>query len=290
MWGRVGLTAVRMLCLCVVLLCAGIVGYVVLQSLPALSSYGAALFDPETRWLPVSEPAQFGLVPAILGTVYVSVLSVAFALVLGLICAVFLEFYLPRSLAAVALSFIEMLSGVPSVLFGFLGLVLLVPPFARLFHLAAGQCVLLASVVLACMLLPYVVTSCRESLSQACTVYEKPALALGFDREHTIFCLLVPACKTGILGSAFMALGRAMGETMAVMMVIGNSPIIPGLLTRAQTLPALSALEMGSITYGSMHLSALYTANLVLLCLLALVLLAAYLLRRRARAGGHHGQ
>ena len=107
--------------------------------------------------------------------------------------------------------------------------------------------------------------------------YEASGLALGISREHILVHMILP----GILAAAMMAFGRALGETMAVMMVIGNSPVYPKLLGRGQTIPALTALEMGSITYGSMHLSVLYAANIVLLVILVVVLVTGNLLKRK---------
>ena len=147
--------------------------------------------------------------------------------------------------------------------------------------MAAGQCILAAGIVLAIMLLPFVISTCHESIQVARTQYEMTALALGFSREVTLVKIIFPAIRPGIVAGAMMAFGRALGETMAVMMVIGNSPIFPKLLGRGQTLPSLTALEMGSIEYGSLHLSALYVANVVLLVILLVVLGIGYLLKRR---------
>ena len=131
------------------------------------------------------------------------------------------------------------------------------------------------------MLLPFVISTCHESLQTARKTYEFSAITLGFSREFTLLHFILPAIRPGIVASAMMAFGRALGETMAVMMVIGNSAIFPKLLGRGQTLPALTALEMGSIEYGSIHLSVLYVANLVLLVILVVVTLAGQLLKRR---------
>ena len=191
------------------------------------------------------------------------------------------EFLSSRKIAAVFLAFIDLVAGIPSVIFGFIGLTVLVKSFATQFHMAAGQCILAAGIVLAIMLLPFVISTCHESIRVARTQYEMTALALGFSREITLVKIIFPAIRPGIVAGAMMAFGRALGETMAVMMVIGNSPIFPKLLGRGQTLPSLTALEMGSIEYGSLHLSALYVANVVLLVILLAVLGIGYLLKRR---------
>ena len=254
---------------------------IVTESIPAFKNVGLKMFDPSEKWLPVSSKPQFGLVAIILGTIYVSILGVAIALILGLGCAFFLNFYTGEKIASMAYSFIDMVSGIPSVIFGFIGLTVVVKWFTIKFDMVAGQCVLSAAIVLGIILIPFVVSSCSESIKIAREKYELNTLALGFSKESFILKVVLPAIKEGILASAIMAFGRGLGETMAVMMVIGNSPIYPKLLGRAQTLPALTALEMGSIEYGSMHMSVLYAANLVLLLILAIVFGVAYILNKK---------
>ena len=250
--------------------------HIIKESIPAFSELGIKMFLSSTEWRPVSANPQFGLLPAITGTLYVSFIAVVLALIFGVACACFLNFYLPEKIAAVFLAFIDLVAGIPSVIFGFIGLTVLVKSFATQFHMAAGQCILAAGIVLAIMLLPFVISTCYESIRVARTQY-----ALGFSREITLVKIIFPAIRPGIVAGAMMAFGRALGETMAVMMVIGNSPIFPKLFGRGQTLPSLTALEMGSIEYGSLHLSALYVANIVLLVILLAVLGIGYLLKRR---------
>ena len=247
--------------------------HIIKESIPAFSELGIKMFLPSTEWRPVSANPQFGLLPAITGTLYVSFIAVVLALIFGVACACFLNFYLPEKIAAVFLAFIDLVAGIPSVIFGFIGLTVLVKSFATQ--------ILAAGIVLAIMLLPFVISTCHESIRVARTQYEMTALALGFSREITLVKIIFPAIRPGIVAGAMMAFGRALGETMAVMMVIGNSPIFPKLLGRGQTLPSLTALEMGSIEYGSLHLSALYVANVVLLVILLAVLGIGHLLKRR---------
>ena len=249
--------------------------HIIKESIPAFSELGIKMFLPSTEWRPVSANPQFGLLPAITGTLYVSFIAVVLALIFGVACACFLNFYLPEKIAAVFLAFIDLVAGIPSVIFGFIGLTVLVKSFATQFHMAAGQCILAAGIVLAIMLLPFAISTCHESIRVARTQYELTALALGFSREITLVKIIFPAIRPGIVAGAMMAFGRALGETMA------NSPIFPKLLGRGQTLPSLTALEMGSIEYGSLHLSALYVANVVLLVILLVVLGIGYLLKRR---------
>ena len=251
--------------------------HIIRESIPAFSTLGAEMFQADTKWQPVSGTPQFGLLPAITGTLYVSAIAVILALIFGVGGALFLNYYLPDNIAKIFLSFIELVAGIPSVIFGFIGLTVVVKGFAKIGKMAAGQCVLAAGIVLGVMLLPYVIATCSESVQNARKTYELSALAL----EAVLLKTILPSIRRGIIAAAMMAFGRGLGETMAVMMVIGNSPIFPKFFGRGQTIPALTALEMGSIEYGSMHLSVLYAANAVLLILLFVVLGCGHMLRRR---------
>lgn len=268
-------TGVVVLVMCVIIL------HMITESIPAFQQVGFGLFDLKGEWHPVSANPRFSLMPAITGTIYASVLAVVFSLVFGIACAFLLNFYIPEKLAGVLNSFIDLVAGIPSVIFGFIGLTVLVKWFQNHFRLAAGQCVLAAGIVLGIMLLPFVVSTCGESIAAARKKYEPTALALGFSKETTIIKIILPAMRRSMMAAMMMALGRGLGETMAVMMVVGNSAIYPKLLGRSQTIASLTALEMGSIEYGSVHLSVLYAANLVLLIILAVVLLSAWWLKRR---------
>ena len=273
----------------ITLICAGavfmlmllIILHMVAESIPAFQDVGWGMFDIKGEWRPVSANPKFSLLPAISGTIYVSFLGVLFSLVFGIGCAFLLSFYIPKRVAAVLISFIDLVAGIPSVIFGFIGLTVLVKGFQVHLKMAAGQCALAAGIVLGIMLLPFVVSTCSESIMTARKKYESTALALGFSRETIIVKIIFPSIRTSMMAAMMMALGRGLGETMAVMMVVGNSAIYPSLFGRAQTIASLTALEMGSIEYGSTHLAVLYAANLILLILLAVVLLSAWMLKRR---------
>ena len=254
--------------------------HILKESIPAFLQEGMDMFRADTQWRPVSAKAQFGLLPALAGTLYISFAAVLLALVLGVGCAFFLNFYVPDKFAKVLLSFIDLVAGIPSVIFGFIGLTVLVKWLEAKLHMAAGQCVLAACIVLGIMLLPFVVSTCCESIQNARGQYELAGYALGFSKEMLIVKIIFPAIRPGIIAAAMMAFGRGIGETMAVMMVVGNSPIYPELFGRGQTIAALTALEMGSIEYGSTHLSVLYAANAVLLAMLVLVMICGWILRR----------
>lgn len=264
-----------------VLIMGMIIFYLIEFSLSAFIKINVGLFNLKGEWRPLSNNPSFNILPMILTTMYVALLAVIIALPFGIGCAMFLNFYTDKKIAALLLSFIDMLAGLPSVIFGFLGLVLLVNWFESYLAMSTGECVFAASIILAIMLLPYIVSNIYESVRKAEQKYMFTSLSLGISKEYTIVKVILPSIKKSILASTTLSFGRALGETMAVMMVIGNSPIYPKLLGRAQTVAALTALEMGSAEYGSLHLSALYAANVVLLGVLLIVFGTGYLLQRR---------
>lgn len=255
--------------------------HIIEHAYPALIEIGPGLFELSGRWQPVANNPSFSLLPIILGTLYISILAVLFAIPIGFGCAVFLEFYCDKRIARAVLVLIDLLAGVPSVIFGFLGMVVLLKWFERLFSMTSGECVLAAAVLLAIMLLPYVISNCTDSIRKAGSIWMESAHALGFSKEYTISKIIFPGVRLGIASSVIMAFGRALGETMAVMMVVGNSPIFPKLLGRGETIAGLTALEIGSAEYGSLHMSAIYAANLFLLVLLIIILAIVRLLKKQ---------
>lgn len=262
---------------------AMIIYYLIESSLPAFLQINIGLFDIDGQWRPLSSNPSYNILPMILATLFVSFLGVGIALPFGVGAAMFLNFYIRRKIAAFFLSLIDMLAGLPSVIFGFLGLVLLVKWFESHPGMTTGESVLAAGILLAIMLLPYIVSSTYESIQKAEKRYMFASLSIGISKEYTMTKIIFPAIRKSILASVMLAFGRALGETMAVMMVIGNSPIYPRLFGRAETIPALTALEMGSVEYGSLHLSALYAANVVLLLILLMVLSIGYYLQRKLK-------
>jgi len=253
---------------------------IVTESIPAISQIGAGLFDSQAEWWPVANTPSFGILPMVFGTLSVSFLAVAMAAPIALLCAVFLNFYVDKRLSKLITAFIDMLAGVPSVVFGFIGLVVVVGNFERIFNMSAGDSVLAAAIVLAVMLLPYIVSSYSESIEIAKNKYGVLALALGTSKEYTAMKIIIPTTKRSAAAAITAAYGRAVGETMAVLMIIGNAPIFPRLLGRGQTIPALTVTEFGGAAVGSLHLSAIFAANLVLIILLCLIFTTAYFLKK----------
>ncbi len=259
--------------------------YMVAEGLPIFDTVSPGEFILGREWSPVGTAGEFGILAMILGSVYVSVLAIAMALPVGIGCSVCVCFCIPERTGRLVLSFIDMLAGVPSVIFGFVGLMVLVRFFERTLRMPSGECILAGAVLLALMILPFIITNCTESLAAAKARYEGVSLNLGVSTWYTVRCLILPQALRAIGVSLILAFSRAMGETMAVMMVMGNAPVMPELLHKGETIPALIALEMGSAAYDSPHYHALYAAGLVLLVLLVLCNIVFYMLKRHFMKG-----
>lgn len=264
-----------------------LVVFMVRQSLPAIRSVGLYELLFGTQWRPViyQTAPEYGLFPMFLSTLYVSALAVAFALVLGVGCSLFLTCAVGDRLRAVFMPYMNLLAGIPSVVYGFVGLYVVVRIMERLGR-ASGESVLAGSIVLSVMILPYMISSCLNTMMQLRQRVEKASAALGVSRWYMAGEIILPASWKGILISTALATGRAMGETMAVMMVMGNAVVLPTLLGKGETVSALIALEMGTAEVGSIHFSALYTAGLVLLILLLAINWGFSLLQRRMSREG----
>ncbi|MHC1750863.1 MAG: phosphate ABC transporter permease subunit PstC [Cellulosilyticaceae bacterium] len=250
------------------------------ESMPFFNQVGFKALFESSGWRPINQAPTYGLLAIILGTLYVSFVAIVLAFPIGIGCALYLCFCVPKSLAKVIGSFIDILSGIPSVIFGFIGLTVLVKFMESHLKMASGESVLAGGILLSVMLLPYVITGCLETFQYAKEQYYTASLTLGVSKWHAIRLVILPYSASSLLANMLLALGRAMGETMAVMMVIGNSPIYPKLMGRTQTIPSLIALEMGTAAYKSTHYYALYTAAFILLLILIIIQLLASLLKQ----------
>ena len=221
-----------------------------------------------SRWNPIADPPAFGLQPMIFATVYVSLLATAIALPIGVGMAVILSVLAPPKIQWLLLPLIDLMAGIPSVVYGFAGLMIIVKFFETHFSWSSGESVLTGGILLAIMILPYVVSTCYESMIKVLHHYEQASRALSVSKWHMMRYLVIPTAKKAIFAALILSLSRAMGETMAVMMVIGNSPICPHLFRKAETIPALIALEMGGAAVGSLHYQALFAAGLILMLVL----------------------
>lgn len=271
---------VKLLTLLAVSILGFIIVFIALESMPAIKYAGLkGLFGFE-RWNPVGSPPVISILPMIVATVYVSLLAVAIALPVGVGSAVFLSCIAPDWLRKMLRPFIDIMAGIPSVVYGFIGLIVVVGSIEDYTKLSSGESMLAGGIILAIMTLPYIVSTCDESMVAVIRQYEKVSKALGISRGHMIGHLVLPGSKRAILAGMVLSFARASGETMAVMMVIGNSPIFPRLMGKSQTIPSLIALEMGGAQIDSIHYHALFAAGLVLMIIRFVINMAFYYLKK----------
>ncbi|HIF9060807.1 TPA: phosphate ABC transporter permease subunit PstC [Photobacterium damselae] len=212
-------------------------------------------------WLP---PALYGIAPMIVASLASTFGAVLIGVPIALLTAVFIAEVAPKPVANIVRPMIELLAGIPSVVYGFFGLVIIVPMIQGLFNVPAGNSILAGIIVLAIMILPTVIAVSETSIRAVPRTYKEGSLALGASHMFTIFRLLIPAARSGIMTGVILGIARALGETMAIIMVMGNSPAMPrGVLDSARTLTANIAIEMSYAT--GIHASALYATGIVLL-------------------------
>lgn len=237
------------------------------EGLPALKEAGLISFVLGKEWLP---PALYGILPMIIASLISTTGAVIIGVPIAIFTAIFLAELAPKWLANLVRPAVELLAGIPSVVYGFFGLVIIVPGIEAIFDIPAGNTLLAGIIVLAIMILPTIITISETSLRALPSVYKEGALALGASHIYTIFNVLVPAAKSGILTGVILGVARAIGETMAIIMVMGNAPAMPGsLLEPARTLTANIAMEMSYAT--GIHSSALYATGIVLLAFIVLL-------------------
>lgn len=259
-----------------------VIYFIVKEALPLFSEVSVGEFLLGTRWMPIAYTGSvsFGIFNFIAATVYVSFTAMVLAVGVGVGASVFLSCVATDRMRGILYPFVDLLAGIPSVIYGFIGLSVLVKIFLKA-GVHTGSCVLAAGILLAVMLLPFLVASCSETILKEREKYEAAADALGISRWYAVATMILPASFKNILLSMILAIGRAMGETMAVMMVMGNSNLFPRLLGKSESIASVIALEMGTAVYGSTHYHALYGAGLVLMVLLFLINITINLIRSR---------
>jgi len=218
-------------------------------------------------WNPVSfQKEEFGIVPLVTGSILVTLLATIIAIPFGIIGAVYIsEVASPREREFLK-PFIEILAGIPSVVLGFFGLIVIAPLIKQLFNLNTGLTALTGAVLLAFMAIPTIMSISEDAIKSVPSIYKEASLALGASKLETIWKVIVPAALSGIVASVMLGMGRVVGETMAVMMVTGNAPVISmNPFTSVRTMTATIAAEMGEVTIGSNHYMALFWVGIVLL-------------------------
>lgn len=234
-------------------------------------------------WMPTAQPApQFGVLPIILGTLMVSFAAIAIALPFALAAAVFLSEIADKRLYKLLKPAIELLSGIPSVVYGFFGLIVVVPIVQKTFGLDVGETALSGAIILAIMALPTIITIAEDAMRATPDTLREASVALGANKWQTIYKVVIPHAKSGITAGVVLGIGRAMGETMAVLMVCGNAAVIPHtLLEPIRTIPATIAAELGEAPQGGTHYSALFMLACILFVLTLLINLSVEYISKR---------
>lgn len=251
------------------------------NGIPAMSKIGFGEFLTGELWKPKND--IYGIFPMIIGSLYVTAGAIIIGVPIGILTAVFMAFYCPKVIYKPLKMATELLAGIPSVVYGFFGLVVLVPwvrEIGRTLHQSGnGSSMITASILLGMMILPTIIGLTESALRAVPTQYYEGAVALGGTHERAIFTVVLPAAKSGVVAAIVLGIGRAIGETMAVIMVAGNQPRMPeGIFRGVRTLTANIVIEMG---YASgLHREALIATGVVLFVFILLLNFCVALLKR----------
>jgi phosphate transport system permease protein len=281
--GRLREAAVKVLFMaaaCVSILAVALIClFIFTRGVPAIGEIGALNFLFGRSWKPNAD--IYGVLPMIIGSLYVTAGAIIVGVPIGVLMAIFMARFCPSKIYRVLKPFVELLAGIPSVVYGFLGLQLLVPLVQNTFPEArSGSGLLAASVMLGIMILPTIINVSESALRAVPEHYYEGALALGATHERSVFFVVTPAAKSGVLASVILGVGRAIGETMAVIWVAGNAPIIPdSILSSVRTLTSNVVLEMGYAT--GLHREALLGTAVVLFVFVLIINLCFSAVKRK---------
>ncbi len=236
--------------------------FLIINGMPAIKEIGFADFFFNTKWASTAKPASYGILPFIMTSVYGTLGAVVIGVPIGIMCAVFIAKTAPPKVAKTVSSAVDLLSGIPSVVYGLLGMIIIVPLVREMFNLPDGANLFSAILVLAVMILPSVISVSVTAIRAVPKEYEEASLALGATKTETVFKVTLPAAKSGIVTAIVLGIGRAIGEAMAVMMVAGNVANMPSLFKSVRFLTTAVASEM---SYSSgLQRQALFSIALVL--------------------------
>ncbi len=265
-----GISILAVALICIFLFASGV---------PAIGEIGVFEFLGGTTWRPAAD--QYGILPMIIGSVYATIGALVIGIPIGLFAAVYLSRFASPRVKRILTPGVELLAGIPSVIYGFFGLVVLVPLIRQVFHVQ-GMSLLAASIILGIMILPTIITVARNAIDAVPDSYYEGALALGADHERSVFRVLVPAATSGIMAGVVLGVGRAIGETMAVVMIAGNQAVIPdSLLDGVRTLTTNIVLEMGYA--ADLHREALIATAVVLFVFVLIINLVFAVLNGRSK-------
>ncbi len=242
-----------------------------------------AEFISGKEWYPTTEPvASLGILPLILGTLWVSIGAILIAVPFGLATAIFMAEVASPRLRNILKPIIELLASIPSVVYGFFGLVVLVPLIQQLFKLDVGETALAGSIILGIMALPTIISVSEDAMQTTPRSLKEASLALGANKWQTIRRVIIPYSKSGITAGVILGIGRAVGETMAVLMVTGNAGVIPHtFLQPVRTIPATIAAELGEAPFGGLHYKALFALAIVLFIITFAINLTVEFIKKR---------
>ena len=245
--------------------------YMVISGVPAIQKIGLLRFLFGTRWASTAADPAYGILPFILSSVYGTLGATVIGVPIGLLTAVFLSKAAGPKVRTVVVTAIELLSGIPSVVFGLLGMQVLVPAVAKVFGKASGACLLSAIVVLSIMILPSIVSVSVTALNAVPKEYEEASLALGATATETYFRVSLHAARSGVATAVVLGVGRAIGEAMAIIMVAGNVANMPGLFQSVRFLTTGIISGMSYAPVGSLYQQALFSIGLVLFLFIMLI-------------------
>lgn len=259
--------------LAVVLICV----FIFANGIPAIGEIGLKHFICGASWKPSSN--LYGILPMILGSIYVTIGAIIVGVPIGVLTAIFMAEFCPKLLYKVIKPAVNLLAGIPSIIFGFFGMVVLVPIIREVFP-GNGSSILTAAILLGMMILPTIIGVSETALRSVPRNYYEGALALGASHERSVLMIMVPAARSGIMAGIILGIGRAIGETMAVIMVVGNQARVPvSIYKGARTLTGNIVLEMGYA--ADLHRQALIANGVVLFIFILLINLTFYLIKRR---------
>ena len=269
--------------LAVILICA----FLFANGVPAIGKIGVFNFLLGETWKPGND--LYGILPFILGSIYVTAGAIVIGVPIGLLTAIFMARFCPKKIYRFMKPAVDLLAGIPSVVYGFFGMVVLVPFVRNFFGQTLGfggngSSMFTASVMLGIMILPTIISVGESSIRAVPDSYYEGSLALGATHERSVFCTIVPAAKSGIMAGIILGIGRAIGETMAVIMIAGNQPRMPkGIFEGVRTLTSNIVMEMGYAT--DLHREALIATAVVLFVFILIINLLFSLVKRRSANG-----
>lgn len=275
----------------VIVILLGIFYLLIINSIPFFKEYNFIDFLATTRWNPTSSTPGYGIVPLLISSLYVTIGSMIISIPVGIGAALYLSEMAPNKVREILKPLIEILASIPSVVIGFLGLVVLGPVIAAVTGMSSGLNAVNGSILLAIMALPTIISLSEDALRSVPDSFREASYALGANKWETMIKVILPSAKSGIFAAIMLGLGRAIGETMTVLMVCGNAPHMPSsLLDSVRTLTATIAIELGEVDFGSTHYHALFAVGFILFVITFIINLAADIVLRRQQNFAKNGK